>query len=284
MPHLPWTDSMLVILLNIVLVKGAHISPRNKINEVWNDVLNEFFSQEELLRHREAHYRPNDYRKIKDKYHLTLKMVKTDIDKGNQSGKEGEQSTLYKFVKQILDEVDEAEEGKTQQKANKAEMEAVEETLLRKMRGSKRKSESGSDEKEHKSINSFETQLINFTSRQQQNFGEEEFEAEKALMRYIDNEKYTVEQLFINMDEHTKMLLDEITMRVIINLYCSKGEKFGPKYFKESMKEMEVSPLACHKIYTTLEEWRIKSTDKQAYFTPDNDGSSSSTKSLSFNE
>ena len=59
-------------------------------------------------------------RKIRDKYDSTLLKVTKDIQKGNQSGKEGDLSEIYRLVKQINDDINESEETKTDAKEKQA--------------------------------------------------------------------------------------------------------------------------------------------------------------------
>lgn len=50
--------------------------------------------------------------------------------------------------------------------------------------------------------------------------------------------------------------LNMISMKVIINTYCSKGENFTAKQFKDNLKELVIPPLHVHKKYADLEAWR----------------------------
>jgi hypothetical protein len=46
----------------------------------------------------------DDARNLKDKFKRELKIVQRDVEKGNQSGKEGERSQLYKYCHHIQGE------------------------------------------------------------------------------------------------------------------------------------------------------------------------------------
>ena len=50
-----------------------------------------------------------DYRKLKDHYRSVMLHVVQDIETGNQSGKEGDLSEMYKLVKKLDDETNEEE-------------------------------------------------------------------------------------------------------------------------------------------------------------------------------
>ena len=64
-------------------------------------------------------YKKDDPRKIRDKYKLTIATCKTDIERGNLSGKSGDLDQQYQLVKQILMEIDDDEEEEATEKAQK---------------------------------------------------------------------------------------------------------------------------------------------------------------------
>lgn len=285
MPHLPWTDQMLCTLLNIVLVKGAHVCNRNKTSEIWSEVLSDFFLQDEMQLYRATHYIPGDYRKIKDKFLSTLKVVKADIDKGNQSGKDGELSPLYVLVKHVLNDIDTTEEEKAKDKATKVEMEQLENSLLIRMRGKRspdNDAEHDCSKKSQNTMKSWESHLMALAENRAKPIGLAESEAEQRILDYINKEEKTEKHLANQLDEGTLKSLNEISLRVIVSLYCAKGENFTQRYFKESMKELGIPPLVCHKIYTTLEDWR-KFSEESNYSTPNDKANESSSSSRSLN-
>jgi hypothetical protein len=64
-------------------------------------------------------YEKDDPRKLRDKYKLTIATCKTDIERGNLSGKSGDLDQQYQLVKQILMEIDDDEEEEATEKAQK---------------------------------------------------------------------------------------------------------------------------------------------------------------------
>ena len=77
MPQLPWTEDMVTTLLNIVILKKAHLSGGCKgVKEIWNDVNNAFFAQSFMDQYRAAHYKADNHRKIRDKFETYLMKCK----------------------------------------------------------------------------------------------------------------------------------------------------------------------------------------------------------------
>jgi hypothetical protein len=95
---------MEVVLLNLVITEGVHLSHKNDITKKWNKVNDLFFEQNELLPSKSA-YKKDVHLKIRDKYKSELKKTKADIDTGNQSGKSGGLSQKYPLVQHILTEI-----------------------------------------------------------------------------------------------------------------------------------------------------------------------------------
>lgn len=123
--NLPWTDSMVISLLKIVQITGAHVASGKKSTAAWCEVNRTFFAQEENLPFKkEKHYKcdtqgKDDFRKLRDKFNSTMADVTDDINTGNQSGKEGDLSPLYQLVMQITNEIDDADEKATAAKEKK---------------------------------------------------------------------------------------------------------------------------------------------------------------------
>ena len=119
--YIPWNESTMCTLLNLVITEGAHIAKKCDVKKKWNAVNDAFFNQNELLECKANLYKKDDPRKIRDKFEKVLKETKSDIETGNQSGKSGEMSEQYKLVQQILDDIDESEEEELEAKKQKEE-------------------------------------------------------------------------------------------------------------------------------------------------------------------
>jgi hypothetical protein len=131
--QLPWTEEMTCTLLNLVMVKGCHLVSGKGVSAAWESLHRDLFNNDEFLPYKADHYKEGNFRKIRDKFDKVLESVQKDIDSGNQSGKYGDQSTLYELVKQIKDEIDEKEDenkaGKQETLEMKRKMEQAEDTL-----------------------------------------------------------------------------------------------------------------------------------------------------------
>ena len=45
----------------------------------------------------------------------------------------------------------------------------------------------------------------------------------------------------------------------MIDIYCTRGWAFGAVKFKDAMEKMQMKPIIVHKVYRTLERWRVQS-------------------------
>jgi len=136
---LPWTETMILSLLKLVQVTGAHLKSGKKSTTAWCSVAEKFFQQEELEPYRAKHYKVDaegsaDFRKLREFYNKTIKDVNADIATGNQSGKEGDLSAIYQTVKQLTMEFSDATETAAVIKQKKSDdahlLAATEEVVL----------------------------------------------------------------------------------------------------------------------------------------------------------
>jgi hypothetical protein len=107
-PHIPWTAEMVEVLFYYVIFHQNHIITNTKN---WTRTQDSFFKQPALLAYVDTH-KPKvsemcseleSVRNIKDKYKKVLIAVRKDVEEGgNQSGKYGDRSQLYKYVEQII--------------------------------------------------------------------------------------------------------------------------------------------------------------------------------------
>lgn len=102
--QLPWTEPMVILLLTKVQTIGAHILP-NK-GEKWSKVNVDFFKDDLMAEWKDVHYKANNHRKLLDKYNNVMSDVSNNMQTGNQSGKEGDLSELFKLVRDIQAECD----------------------------------------------------------------------------------------------------------------------------------------------------------------------------------
>ena len=129
-PQIPWSEPLETLLLHCVIVKGAHVCGGKKVTQSWNDVNDMFFQQSETAALKEPHYVSGNARKLRDKYKSLLENVQRDIESGNQSGKEGEQSDLYKHTQTIYNDILEKETEKEYGAVLKEKLNEAEKTIL----------------------------------------------------------------------------------------------------------------------------------------------------------
>ena len=115
--RMTYSETMKVTLLSLVVQTGAHLASGQAATAKWAEVYTGFFADAEVAPYKEAFYKVDSKgivnpRSLRDKYADILATVQGDIEKVNQSGKEGELSRLYELVKQINNDVDENEESR----------------------------------------------------------------------------------------------------------------------------------------------------------------------------
>ena len=96
----------------------------------WNKQKSSLYNQPKFVDYKEMHYKAKYYRNVRDKYNALLESVQNDIDRGNQSGKEGDNSLLYQHVQQIQKDIAELEAEKESKVIKKNEMNDIEKSVL----------------------------------------------------------------------------------------------------------------------------------------------------------
>ena len=97
------------------------------------------------------------------------------------------------------------------------------------------------------------------------------------------SQKYQLVQHILKED--TVEILYEIGIDLMIDIYCTRGWSFGAEKFKDAMEKMMMKPIVAHKMYRTLERWRVqcKPTPPSTETPLSSSSSSSVSASLSFN-
>ena len=142
---LPWTEEMNLVLLKLVLHHGAHLPhitydeknpiPTNgkpvylsKPADRFRAVTEAFYKDENGGKpFKEKFFKLQkdgliDPRRMQDHYKSLSRSVYEDICTGNQSGKEGDKSEVYKLVEQLKSESDQAEALKHEVKKDGADL------------------------------------------------------------------------------------------------------------------------------------------------------------------
>lgn len=96
--------------------------------------------------------------------------------------------------------------------------------------------------------------------------------AEKNMLAYVLRTAKTTESLFeegkvLISDEDSRyelyQSLDNISIEIFISIYCSVGEKFSAKTFKDAIMTMlpvGTPPLILHKLYNLMNIWKSESS------------------------
>ena len=97
-----YTETMVITILTLVIATGAHLASGAASTKKWAEVYTQFFLDKEVAPLKEAFYKVNkdnsvNPRNLRDKYTDVIASVTRDKETGNQSGKEGDLSELYKL-------------------------------------------------------------------------------------------------------------------------------------------------------------------------------------------
>ena len=89
--------------------------------------------------------------------------------------------------------------------------------------------------------------------------GESEEEIVELMMnKWVELEGLTAKDLMCaaSISEEILSEIEAIGLETLISIYCTAGEKFAAKIFKEELRSMEVPMLICSKLYMGLQKWR----------------------------
>jgi len=121
---------------------------------------------------------------------------------------------------------------------------------------------SRSDYHHHNIFDAVVTRLLNEISTNNDRTISHESKVEEQLLKWITDHQKNIQSLLRdsnihNADESVMKSLTDLTLEVIINIYCSRNHGFSPTVFKSALiDDMKVAPVIVHKIYLTLEKWR----------------------------
>jgi len=300
--QLPWSYEQELVLLDLVISKGCHlIPPKSKgVTEAWEKLNTDLFLNCEFAGLKNDHYKEGGSRKIRDKYEALIEAIQKDVDTGNQSGKAGERSLLYERVKQIKDEIDNKDEDDQAEiedtknlKKKMDEAEANLTTTKKKPAGGwgKRKDLDGniigndlsrgkiSSSHNSSGFNRFEERLFNMVippNQSEANMKVDSMEStvEKLMLAWIEtngkNIASVISEAKLN-DPKSYQQLEEISIEVLVNLYCTRGSNFKAECFKKALLDEGLPTISTHKIYILMQKWREASvvpTVNDAMMTP----------------
>lgn len=269
--NIPWNEELETLLLHCIIAKGAHTCKGTKrVSETWCLVNDMFFEQDLLLGIRDAVYKKGEPRKLRDKFKSVMDHVQKKMDCGNLSAEEGEMSMLFKHAQTIVHE--EAESDAQKEKSTTAKvaefrqkLNATEEETFQRCGPLKRKLLNGeimdNSKKDKKPPMSFEEHLIHMANckedKKAMHAEEEEFEV--SFMRWINKiAEKTLSDLLSqgNIQDRYHDDIEDIGLKTLVSIYCTRGSNFSAKVFKDEVRAMELPMVICSKLYMSLQEWR----------------------------
>ena len=280
-PQLPWTTEMIDVLLNLVILKGIHVSSRTEVKSKWCELNEDIYLNGCFAPFKSIYYKKGEYRNLREKYLKVKAAITEDMASGNKSKYSGELSQQYSLVEQICHEIDEDRELKNSRKGVAAELETVlkdtEDKILRRKEYGKRKSIDGvivdySEGKRKPSGSSIDDAIVNISETMKTRYSSStnEREVERKILDWIRTEGKGPEDLLkdsnISLAYESYLdtfdLLNSVGIETLVSIYCSRGKSFEREQFQNSMRELYFKPIEFHKLYVGLTSWHFQAEDK----------------------
>jgi hypothetical protein len=85
------------------------------------------------------------------------------------------------------------------------------------------------------------------------------------MLEYISqkSEAEILNETSTHVGEQLRAKVEEITVSVIISIYCTRGENFSAKHFKDALFAEGWPMIACHKVYALMNTWRNAASKPQ---------------------
>ncbi len=270
-----WTEQMLETMMHEVYQKKLHLMANKAGSKgAWEEFLDHLFEQRDFIPLKTAYYKRGNPRNIRKKYQDTLDLIKRDLETGNQSGKEGERSTLYKLVENIFYDIDEAEATKKSAEDLKRKLDENVDLVL--AEGGRKKPTKGwgvrmgldgqldsgstttSSVSSKTASPSFEEQLLNMLKEpisQAQDVVEET--VKDTMQEYLESSDKNIYDCILEsrIAGDCAEQVNELGLDVLISIYCARGLNFAQEPFKTALEKVGISVLACHKAYALLQKW-----------------------------
>ena len=317
---LPWTEEMNLALLKLVLNNGAHLphiknDPKNprvptngkpvylsKPADRFRVVTQLFYDDKNSgLPFKEKIFKLEkdgliDYRRLQDHYKSLCKTVKEDMATGNQSGKEGDRSEVYKLVEQLLNEHDEAEALDGEDKQVGIDLkERLDTTVNTVLNGKKHNANKNTavkikqadgtividEERETKKARAMGNSLDGKIAAVLDRFVNQKSELEERMatvetiksqmQQYVLLHGHCLEaflfQVYEDTDDRAPPEYLERRCKALgglsnlIKLYCTRGDNFESARFKDLMAEFGIKAMDARLMHMQLDTWRTAAAE-----------------------
>ena len=174
----------------------------------------------------------------------------------------------YTHAKQILDEISDKLAEKEAGAELRQKLNATEKQILAQSGPLKRKQLDGqivdNTKKEKKTVPTFEQTLLQLASPTGSSgsgngklYAEEE-SFEIRFKEWVVKEERGVNELLMCAEiyDGSGDAVEDIGMKTLISIYCTRGSNFSAQVFKKELKDMEIPMKVCSKVYCALQEWR----------------------------
>ena len=93
---------------------------------------------------------------------------------------------------------------------------------------------------------------------------------QKLMLAYVTAKRLTLVDLYrlANVAAYETVADDAVIygldLEVLISIFCSRDKNFDAAYIKDQYKALQIFVLNCHKLYMTLDMWRIAVLQQEA--------------------
>ena len=264
--QIPWNEDLETLLLHCVITKGAHVTKRT---EDWHAVATMFFKQPEFIVTCVpiGDDESDAIRRLKERLKKVCTRVTRDIERGNQSGKDGELSPLYKHVKQISEEIEAHKEAKVAKRKLTETLNEVERDTLARSGPLKMRQLNGevidiTKNGSRKTKASLDERVLAFLEGNNSSGEDKKYDAQEALLlrftQWLNDKDYGVYELLeackLSPEHHEEVA--DIGVEHLVFIYCTRESAVHFTAFKTELQSFGLSPLVCSKMCMGLQKWR----------------------------
>jgi hypothetical protein len=282
--YVVWTEAAECALLDKIIVDGVHLASNNVRAAKWEGIKHDLMNTcPDMRKYRGAEVAD---RLLPDKFAKLKKEAKAFMETGNKSGHSGDLSKKMKLIKQCIDEEEEQRETRGKDKAisdaDKILIDTTGDKLMTKRStpsvasrdsGKRVKHADGTitDHRKTTPSRSFDDRLLDMLSGNGGNACEAEVEV--VMNTYIAELGLEVNDLvdvysfpnavMVKWKDDIDLsvaMLEGLTMKSIVNMYCQTGAAFNATIFHKATEKMCILMLVSVKAFTTLETWRKRAT------------------------
>mmetsp|Transcript_29584 Transcript_29584/g.49945 ORF Transcript_29584/g.49945 Transcript_29584/m.49945 type:complete len:318 (+) Transcript_29584:290-1243(+) len=290
LPSIDWSEHRTGILLNLIFLNKAHTASTTEAKQKWQDTINQFFEDpvnEPLRPLYSDNYNCLYYDAIKKRFYEKYTAVMNEYKAGtrlgrNKSGESGEPPSYYTHCASIQSEKDDFAEKKAEanlkaeskkqglSNAETAVMTAENSKAVKTSLGTTNEQE-GSNKRLREGSNTntvvdFIGAINDLTKMPADD--NREGEVKKIMKEWIKRKEKTINDLIAEAEIGTPSTIEalqQVGIRGILNVFCSRGGNFNGDLFNTRCEKMGIDARSTAVLEEVLEEWKEAATEDERY-------------------